>query len=111
MAGPALLAHILVAKYDDQLPLYRQGEIFARMGADIPALDADRLVRAGRRSVLRPLADLIRDVVVSSTASTPTTPRSRCSIPGRSGIEGLGARREGGPRLGLRPRRATLGGP
>ena len=36
MAGPALLAHILVAKDDDQLPLYRQGEIFARMGADIP---------------------------------------------------------------------------
>jgi transposase len=33
MASPALLAHILVAKYDDQLPLYRQGEIFARMGA------------------------------------------------------------------------------
>jgi transposase len=36
MASPALLAHILAAKYDDQLPLYRQGEIFARMGADIP---------------------------------------------------------------------------
>lgn len=36
MAGPGLLAHILVSKYDDHLPLYRQGEIFARMGADIP---------------------------------------------------------------------------
>jgi transposase len=36
MAGPALLAHILVSKFDDHLPLYRQGEIFARMGADIP---------------------------------------------------------------------------
>lgn len=32
MAGPGLLAHILVAKYDDHLPLYRQGEIFARQG-------------------------------------------------------------------------------
>jgi len=30
MAGPALLAHILMAKFDDHLPLYRQGEIFAR---------------------------------------------------------------------------------
>jgi transposase len=36
MAGPNLLAHILVAKFDDHLPLYRQHEIFARMGADIP---------------------------------------------------------------------------
>ena len=36
MAGPGLLAHILVSKFDDHLPLYRQTEIFARMGADIP---------------------------------------------------------------------------
>ena len=36
MAGPNLLAHILVAKFDDHLPLYRQHEIFARMGPDIP---------------------------------------------------------------------------
>ena len=35
-AGPGLLAHILVAKYDDHLPLYRQGEILARRGVDIP---------------------------------------------------------------------------
>ncbi len=36
MAGPNLLAHVLVSKFDDHLPLYRQHEIFARMGADIP---------------------------------------------------------------------------
>ena len=36
MAGPNLLAQILVSKFDDHLPLYRQHEIFARMGADIP---------------------------------------------------------------------------
>lgn len=36
MAGPGLLAHILVAKYDDHLPLYRQGEILARQGVDVP---------------------------------------------------------------------------
>ena len=36
MAGPGLLAHILVAKFDDHVPLYRQGEIYARQGADIP---------------------------------------------------------------------------
>ncbi len=36
MAGPSLLAFILVSKFDDHLPLYRLHEIFARMGADIP---------------------------------------------------------------------------
>jgi hypothetical protein len=36
MAGPGPLAHILVAKYDDHLPLYRQGGILARQGADVP---------------------------------------------------------------------------
>ncbi len=36
MAGAGLLAHILVSKLDDRLPLCRQNEIFARMGADIP---------------------------------------------------------------------------
>ena len=29
-AGAGLLAHIVVSKYDDHLPLYRQAEIFAR---------------------------------------------------------------------------------
>ncbi len=36
MAGPNLMAHVLVSKFDDHLPLYRQHEIFERMGADIP---------------------------------------------------------------------------
>jgi hypothetical protein len=65
MASPALLAHILVAKYDDQLPLYRQGEIFARMGADIPR--STLIDWCGQAAAaLQPLADLIRDVVVAS---------------------------------------------
>jgi len=36
MVGPGLLAQILVSKFDDHVPLYRQSEIFARMGVDIP---------------------------------------------------------------------------
>ena len=35
LAGPGLLADILVKKYDDHLPLYRQAEIFTRHGIDI----------------------------------------------------------------------------
>ena len=33
--GPGLLAHLLVNKYCDHLPLYRQAEIFAREGVDL----------------------------------------------------------------------------
>ena len=36
MAGAGLLSHILVSKFDDHVPLYRQGAIFARLGIDIP---------------------------------------------------------------------------
>ena len=32
MAGPGLLAHVLVGKYADSLPLYRQCQIYAREG-------------------------------------------------------------------------------
>ena len=34
-AGAGLLAHVLMAKYADHLPLYRQSEIYAREGVDL----------------------------------------------------------------------------
>jgi transposase len=36
MATAGLIAHVLVAKYKDHLPLHRQSCIFARYGAEIP---------------------------------------------------------------------------
>ncbi len=35
LATPALLAHVLVSKYADHLPLYRQAQIFARLGVEL----------------------------------------------------------------------------
>jgi transposase len=35
IAGPGLLAHVLVSKYGDHLPLYRQSEIYAREGVEL----------------------------------------------------------------------------
>jgi transposase len=35
LASPGLLAHVLVAKYCDHLPLYRQSQIFARQGVEL----------------------------------------------------------------------------
>lgn len=64
MLGASLLAYILVAKFDDHLPLYRQAEIFARLGAEIPRstlIDAcgqavsalDRLIERIKAEVMR----------------------------------------------------------
>jgi len=35
LAGPGLLAHVIVSKYADHLPLFRQSEIYARQGVEI----------------------------------------------------------------------------
>ncbi len=35
VAGPGLLAHVLVSKYCDHQPLYRQSEIYARHGVEL----------------------------------------------------------------------------
>jgi transposase len=46
----ALVAHVLVAKYADHLPLYRQAQIYAHQGVhlDRPTL-ADWVVRSPRQ--------------------------------------------------------------
>ena len=65
MAGAGLLAHVLVSKFDDHLPLYRQNEIFARMGADIP--DSTLVDWCGRAcQVLSPLAERIATRIMAS---------------------------------------------
>jgi len=35
LAGPGLLAHVLISKYGDHLPLHRQSQIYAREGVEL----------------------------------------------------------------------------
>ncbi len=74
MAGPNLLAHVLVSKFDDHLPLYRQHEIFARMGADIP--ESTLVGWCGRAmKTLSPLiARIEADVMASNLLHADDTP-------------------------------------
>jgi transposase len=65
MAGPGLLAHILVSKYDDHLPLYRQAEILARHGADIPRSTLIDWCGQGV-ATLRPLIERIKAEVLAA---------------------------------------------
>ena len=58
VAGPGLLAHVLISKFDDHVPLYRLNEIYARMDADVP--DSTLLDWCGRAmKVLEPIIDRI----------------------------------------------------
>ena len=56
--GPGLLAHVLVGKYADHLPLYRQSQIFERDGIDLQRSALTDWV-GQTTSLLEPLADAI----------------------------------------------------
>ena len=49
MAGPGLLAHVIVGKYSDHLPLHRQERMLGRHDIDISPLDDVRLDGRMRR--------------------------------------------------------------
>jgi transposase len=73
-ASPNLLAHVLVSKYADHTPLYRQSEQYARQGVEI-----DRSVLAhwvGKmHHLLTPISDAIRDhVLAQDVLFTDDTP-------------------------------------
>ena len=61
-----LLAHVLVAKYADHQPLYRQSGIFGRAGLAIP--DSTLAQWVGRCGVqLQPMVDALRDALLQET--------------------------------------------
>jgi transposase len=65
LPGPGLLAQIIVSKYFDHLPLYRQERIFARQGVELArSTTCDWM--AACAEVLRPLYDLMVSVVLQS---------------------------------------------
>lgn len=73
-ATAGLLAHVLVAKYADHLPLYRQSEIYARAGVTL-----ERSTLAGwvgqSAALLRPLLDaLARHVMGGAVLHADDTP-------------------------------------
>jgi len=65
VAGPGLLAHVLVSKYGDHLPLYRQSEIYAREGVE---LDRSTLADwvSGTSQLFEPLVEVLRRHVMSA---------------------------------------------
>jgi len=66
LAGPGLLAHVLVAKYCDHLPLYRQEEIYAREGVELDRATLGDWV-GGASQLLAPLVEQIRRHVLGAS--------------------------------------------
>ena len=66
LAGPGLLAHVLVSKYADHLPLYRQSEIYARQGVEIERSTMAGWVGAASH-LLTPLVDALQKHVLAGT--------------------------------------------
>ena len=74
LAGPNLLAHVLVSKYAVHLPLYRQSEIFAREGIYLDRSTLADWVGAASH-LLAPLIDQIRKhVLVADKIHADDTP-------------------------------------
>ena len=65
LASPGLLSHVLVAKYCDHLPLYRQAEIYAREGVELDrSTMADWVGQSAR--LMRPLVEAVGLHVMSA---------------------------------------------
>ena len=72
--GPGLLAHVLVSKYADHLPLYRQSQIFERDGLDLDRSTLSDWVGKST-ALLAPLADAIgRHVIAAEAIFADDTP-------------------------------------
>jgi transposase len=62
--SPGLLAHVAVSKYLDHWPLYRQGQVFERMGAVVHRSTMSHwMCKAG--ALLQPLINLLQDEALS----------------------------------------------
>lgn len=76
VAGPGLIAQIVVAKFGDHLPLYRQEDFFTRHGLHIPRSTLCGWVQAAAE-LLRPLYQRQKELVLKSpvlwTDDTPVT--------------------------------------
>jgi len=66
LAGPGLLAHVLVAKFADHMPLYRQSAIYAREGVELERSLLANWVGASS-NLLSPLVEALRRHVFAAT--------------------------------------------
>ena len=85
LASPGLLAHIVVSKYQDALPLYRQEQILTRIGVDLPRATLARWMVGVGTDLIQPLINLLRErMLAHGTLSMDETPTQVLKEPGKS---------------------------
>ena len=84
LTSPGLLAHITVSKYQDALPLYRQGAILSRIGVDLPRSTlANWMIQTG--SLIQPVINLLRERLLAyDILQIDETPVQVLKEPGRA---------------------------
>jgi transposase len=82
MAGAGLLAQVVVAKYADHTPLYRQASIYRRAGVELDRATLASWVREAGR-LLEPLADAISRYVLQAQKIHTDDTRVPVLDPGR----------------------------
>ena len=84
IASPGLLAHIVLNKYADALPLYRQTAIFKRLGIELDRTSmANWMIRCGE--LAQPLINLLHDKLVEqSVIHMDETPVQVLNEPGKT---------------------------
>lgn len=74
LAAPGLLSHVILSKYEDHLPLYRQERIWQRLGVDIPRATLCSWVLSAAEA-LSPLIPLLRqEIIQTGYARSDETP-------------------------------------
>ena len=63
--SPGLLSRVCVSKFDDHVPLYRQSEIWERLGVSIPRSSLSSwVIQVG--NLVEPLVDLLRQTICAT---------------------------------------------
>ncbi len=88
-AGPGLLAHLVISKYQDALPLYRQEEILKRIGIDLSrGVMASWMIKIA--DLVQPLLNLMfedllsGDVINCDETRVRVLKRNGCKVKGNS---------------------------
>jgi len=86
MATAGLVAHIVTAKFEDALPLYRQEKIFDRLGIDLPrATMAGWMIKAAEKAA--PIIELFhREIRSGPLVNIDETPVQVLNEPGRANM-------------------------
>lgn len=72
--GPGLVAHVLLSKYDDHLPLYRQEQQFERLGVNFPRQTLCDWVEKGAQWLQPIVREMKRELLLGDYLQVDETP-------------------------------------